>query len=220
MHAERINQANAAGSSKRPYTYSVDVSVREDAPGFVLKTNGVPQHYVAQDLYTENGAFEEIPSGEGFDSADWLATVYVLHDQYCRAQWPLADDVPSLDLVNALRLKIPDARLDFILPGTIVGCTAGELQVTSGGGQLRDDRARLLDIARLAYAWYGQPRRTLNLSFRGIVSGFNVGDLITQIGATGYEETINTCITSVSYDLRAGTTQLHTQFGEMDFGAL
>ena len=217
MYAERINQANAAGSSKRPYTYSVDVSVREDAPGFVLKTNGVPQHYVAQDLYTENAAFEEIPSGEGFDSEDWLATVYVLHDQYCRAQWPLAAGVPSLDLVNALRLKIPDARLDFILPGTIVGCTAGEIQVTSSGGQLRDDRARLLDIARLAFAWYGQPRRTLNLSFRGIVTGFNVGDLITEIGATGYEETINTCITSVSYDLRAGTTQLHTQFGEMDF---
>ena len=217
IHCERLNQASLASSSKRPYTYSVDLSVLEDAPGIAMKTVGAPQHYIAEDLYEPNDDFEAIPEGEGFDVDEWLATVYVLHDQYCRAQYPFDGDLPTLDLVRPLLLQIPQAYLDFIIPGTIVGVEGGKLKRTAAGGQLRDDRHKLLDIARLAYAWHGQWRRTLNLSFRSIVPGFSLGNLITDIGTGVSVTTINTCITSVVYDLQAGTTQLTTQFGELDF---
>jgi hypothetical protein len=217
IHGERLNQAGVANSSLRPFEYSVDLSVREDGPGLIMRTVGKPQHYIAENLYEANGSFEEIPSGEGIDVTNWLATVYVLHDQCCRAQWPLDADLPTLDLVRQLLIPVPDAHLDFILPQTVVGVTGGELLHTALGGQLRDDRPKLKDIARLAFAWYGQTRRTLNLSFRAIVPGFNVGDLITTVGTGANEQEINTCITCVSYDLRSGTTQLHTQFGELDF---
>lgn len=217
MHGERLNQSVDSNSSKRPYSYSVDIAVREDAPGLVLRTIGKPQHYIAQDLYTSNGSWENISSGEGLNHDQWIATVYILQDNYCKATYPLTDDLPSLDLIRPLKIDVEGAHLDYIAPGTIVAVEAGELKKTTQGGLLRDDRQKLKDIARLAFMWYGQDRRILDLSFKGITTGFSLGHLITEIGATGHEETINTCITSITYNLQDGTTRLQTQFGELDF---
>ena len=217
LHCERLNQSVASASSKRPYTYSVDLAVRDDYPGLILRTVGKPQHYICQDKYVSNGSFEDIATGEGINHDKWLATIYMCQDQYCRAQWPLDASLPTLDLVRQLHLHVPEAYLDYLVPGTIVGVKAGELQKTALGGYLRDDRKRLQDIARMAFAWYGTTRRILHLSFRGITTGFSVGHLITSIGTGGFSETVNTAITSITYDLQSGTTSLHTQFGELDF---
>lgn len=220
VHCERLDQAFAAESAKRPYEFSVDLSVRDDAPGLMLKTVGKPQHYLASDKYVPNGGFEAIISGDALTRDAWLATIYVLQDNFCRAQYPAQDDLPTLDLVRQLSLRIPNAFLDYLVPGTIVGVDAGELKKSAQGGWLRDDRERLKDIARMAYAWYGQTRRLMSLSFKGITSGFNIGDLITTISSGGTVETINTAITSVTYDLQGGTMSLNTQFGELDFVSL
>lgn len=217
VHCERLNAAGVAESTKRPFTHSVDLAVREDAPGLIMRTVGAPQHYLAEDLFVANDSAEDIPAGEGIDSEDWLATIYVLHDQFCRAQYPLDEDLPELDLVRQLQLVIPDAHLDFVIEGTVVAVEGGQLKKSTDGGILRDDREKLKDIARLAYEWYGQSRRTLNLSFREIVAGFDVGHLITSIGSGWTTTAINTCITSVSYDLTTGVTSITTQFGELDF---
>lgn len=216
IHCERLNQSVSASSSTRPFDYSVDLSVRDDHPGLILRTVGQPQHYLAKDLFVPVLSGETL-SGDAFNSTDWIATVYMLQDQYCRAQWPEAASLPSLDLIRPLSLQVAGAHFDYVVPGTIVAVDAGELQKTALGGFVRDDRQKLRDIARLAYAWHGQTRRILNLSFRGITSGFSVGHLITSIGTGGFAETINTAITSITYDLQGGSTQLHTQFGELDF---
>lgn len=216
IHCERLAQAVEANSSRRPYTYSVELAVREDAPGIILRTVGKPQHYIAQDQYSPQGSFENI-TGEGINHDQWIATIYMLQDAFCRAQFPLQADVPSLDLVRQLLIDVAGAHLDYLVPGTIVAVDSGELKKSASGGYLRDDRDKLRDLARMAFAWYGQQRRILHLSFKGITTGFDIGTLITKIGSGANEETINTCITSVVYDLQAGTTQLHTQFGEVDF---
>ena len=216
LHCERLNQSVAANSSKRPYDYSVDLSVREDAPGLILRTVGQPQHYLAKDLFVAPLAAENL-SSDAFDSTKWLATVYMLQDQWCRAQWPVQASLPSLDLIRPLAIHVPGAHLDYVVPGTILAVDCGELKKTALGGYVRDDRNKLKDIARLAFAWHGQTRRILSLSFKGVTSGFSLGYLITSIGTGGLAETVNTCITSITYDLAAGTTQLSTSFGELDF---
>jgi len=94
--------------------------------------------------------------------------------------------------------------------------TAGAV-VKTNGGFVRDDRERLADIARMAFSWYGQTRRILNLSFRGIVSGFELGQLITAVGSGETAQAVNTAITAISYDLKGGRTTISTQFGELDF---
>lgn len=216
MHAERLNQSVASNSSKRPYDYSVDLSVREDAPGLIFRTVGQPQHYLASDLFVAALAAENL-SADAFASTAWLATIYMLQDQWCRAQWPLQASLPSQDLIRPLTLQVAGAHLDYVVPGTIVAVEAGELKKTALGGYIRDDRDKLNDIARMAFSWHGQTRKILQLSFKGITSGFSLGHLITSIGTGGLTETVNTCITSIAYDLLAGTTQLSTSFGELDF---
>jgi hypothetical protein len=135
---------------------------------------------------------------------------------------PAAADLPTLDLVRQLMIKAPGCHLDWLVDGTSVGVLGGALLKNSDGGVwLRDDRVRCADIAKLAFAWYGQQRRTLNLTIQGIVaiSGFDLGVLVEEIGAGATLETINTVITSISYDLVAGTTQISTAFGEIDFAS-
>jgi hypothetical protein len=216
IHCERMNAAISADSDKRPYEYSVDLSVREDVPGFALKVQGAPQHYIAAELYDSNGSFEDIPAGVSFDSESWIATVYAQQDQYCRAQYPKDNDLPTLDLVRQLLITVAGSYCDYVVPGTIVGVNAGQLVLTDGGF-VRDDRERLNDLARMAYSWHGQTRKILQLSFRSVVSGFSIGQLITTIGSGGAVETINTAITSITYDLHGGATSLSTSFGELDF---
>lgn len=217
VHCERLNASSGSDSSKRPYDYSVDLSVREDAIGLILKTQGAAQHYLAKDQFVPVASFENLPTSEAFAINDWLATVYVQQDQYCRAQYPKTADLPSLDLVRPLVLRFANAFLDYVVPGTILAVKAGQLLKTAAGGYVRDDRQRLNDVARMAYEWHGKTRRILSLSFRGLSSAFEVGHLITTIGRGSNMREVNTAITSVQYDLKGGSMSVQTSFGEMDF---
>jgi hypothetical protein len=218
VHCERLNAGYDpdSESTKRLYSHSVDLAIREDTCGLILKVQGAPQHYIAADLYSPDSSFEAIPENVGIDHDDWLATIYMKQDNYCRAQYPLEEDLPTLDLVRQLVIDVAGSFLDYLVPGTIVGVAGGEL-VKTDGGFVRDDRERLNDLARMAFSWYGTPRKILQLSFKGITSGFAIGHLITTIGSGATLETINTAITGITYDLQSGMTSLNTQFGELDF---
>ena len=217
VHGERLNAGYDSESAKRQYKFSVDLQVREDSFGLIFKTQGAPQHFLCRDLFTAADGSDSVPTTESLTSTDWLATVYVQQDQFCRAQYPKQADLPALDLIRPLVLRFERAFLDYVVPGTVLGVKAGELQKSAAGGYVRDDRQRLEDMARLAYAWHGQTRRILSLSFKGITSGFEVGHLITTIGSGSNVREINTAITSVQYDLTGGSMSVQTQFAEMDF---
>lgn len=221
VHAERLNQSVDSGSTAREYKYSLDVRVRTDAPGLIFQTTGgTPQHFIAEDLFTPDGTYESIPEGEGIDHDSWLATVYMLQDDYVRTAYPLRNDLPAVDVLKVLVLRLPDARLDFLVPKTAVGIAAGELLLSgTGWGILRDDRDQLKDIARLAFEFYGTSRTALHLTYRELVAGFSLGTLITTIGSGSAQREVNTCITQVEYDLINGETKLVTGFGELDFTA-
>lgn len=217
VHGERLNAGYDSESDKRQYKFSVDLHVREDSFGLIFKTQGAPQHFLCRDLFTAVDGSDSVPTAESLTSNDWMATIYVQQDQYCRAQYPKQADLPSLDLIRPLVLRFDRAFLDYVVPGTVLGVKAGELQKTAAGGYVRDDRKRLEDMARLAYAWHGQTRRILSLSFKGLTTGFEVGHLITTIGSGSNVREINTAITSVQYDLVGGSMSVQTQFAEMDF---
>lgn len=217
VHGERLNAGADLNSTKRPYNFSVDLQTREDSFGLKFRTQGAPQHFICRDLFTAPDSSDSVSVSESLTSTSWLATVYVQQDQYCRAQYPKQADLPALDLIRPLVLRFENAFLDYVVPGSVLAVKAGELKTTSAGGFVRDDRKRLEDIARLAYAWHGQTRRILSLQFRGLTSGFEVGHLITTISRGRNVRTINTAITSVQYDLERGGMSVQTQFAEMDF---
>ena len=219
VYAEHVNRAVDSGDTKREYQWSVQVIIRDDVPGLILQVVGGQQHFIAQDEYTANGTYENIPSNEGVNLRSFLATVYMPLQWPVTARYPANNVVTSGDVKRVLTLNVPDCWLDWLVPGTVVSVSSGELQQTDGGW-LRDDRDRLRDIAKLAYSWYSQPRRSLALSFRAITSGFAVGQLVTSITQAGSTQQINTVITSIELDLEQGRTTLNTSFAELDFVGL
>lgn len=129
-------------------------------------------------------------------------------------------------------------RLDYLTPHTVLDIENG-IPVLADGGVLQDDREKLGAIARSAATWYATNRRQLTLQWRGVGSVIVVpsnfggadsyhnvrpGWLVTQIHHTNKHnstinaKTINTIITSVTYDFRQMTTTIQTGSDGMSFG--
>jgi hypothetical protein len=218
VHSERIDAAAASGSTKRQHTFTVQTRIMDDSPGLILEVSGGEQHFIAADQFVATGTYDEIPAGQELDQNDFFATVYLPLQQRVFALEP---DLPtSGDVARTLIIDVADAYLDRLIPGTVVGLDNAGDPIESDGGWLRDDRTRLQDIAKLAWTWYSVDRQTLDLQFRGIFNDFSVGQLITSLDSPSGTESINTVITSLSYNLDNGTTQLQTQYDELDFEAL
>jgi hypothetical protein len=109
-----------------------------------------------------------------------------------------------------------DARLDYVVPNTVVRLAAGIAELSTGGF-VRDDRGRLTEIAQAAARWYQTERQTLFFAIRGVVETVQLGQLITSVGGRYTLEGINTPVTGIRYDLTRQTTELETSMAELDF---
>ncbi len=124
-----------------------------------------------------------------------------------------------------LWINVPDKRLDYLVPYTAVGITkGGELQQSTSGGFIRDDRDAIADIATSSAKWFGTTRQTLELTYKQIrdpdgAAGFKLGWLITSIGDNYNIEDVNTVVTAITYDLSEGVprTTLETSYADLDF---
>lgn len=220
--AEHLDAAADGDDTAR--TWSVQTRLRDDWPGLIFEVTGGQQHYIADDLYVSNDTYEDTPDeAQALDHDVWRATIYVQQPAHVIEKYPADASVVSGDVVRILEIIVPDAFLDYLVPTTTVGLNHAAdgtiTYATSSGGWIRDDRDRLKDIARLAYEWFGTNRQTLSLSFKGLASGFSVGTIITQLQSPSGNESINTAITSVQFDLEAGTTSLQTHYEELDFAS-
>jgi hypothetical protein len=202
--------------------FAYGVRVQDHGCGLVLRCNPPErQHMLAKDTFVPTDDTDEGNEAVLDYRDNLLATVALLADAHVEARHPADADLPEeLDYVRRLEIDVPKAYLDWVAPGTVVSISNGELQRSTSGGFLRDDRPRLKDLARVAFAWYGTERRLFELTYRQISGLFQVGNLITAIGRDETLETINTVITSVRIDLLQGTTTVKTQFSELDVAAL
>gem|GEM_PF-1652111 len=205
--------------------WACEVRVQEDAPGLVLRVTGsAPQHAIAYGGFTPCGDEDDYPAGE----LDWednlVATIAMRADYRCEARHP-ADVPPALDMVRRLWIEAGDRyQVHYVAPHTVVDVDdQGQLVRTDTGGFVRDDRDYLMDLARVAYEWYGVERQALALQWLGadIAGRFAVGDLVTTIGADETEEDIRTVITQVRIDFAESDDQTHqtsiqTQWAELD----
>lgn len=216
VHCERINAAVDSGDTKREYQWSVQVQMRDDLPGLILQVVGGQQHFIAQDRYTSNGTFEDIPENEGVDLRNFLATVYLPLQFRSFAKYP-PDDQISIggDVKRVVSVSVPGCWLDWLTIGTVVGVSSGEL-IQSNGGWLRDDRERLESVAKLAWEFYAQPRSRLTLQIRAIADDFAIGQMITTLVRATETQTLNTVVTSISLNLTGNQLSVQTSFAELD----
>lgn len=120
---------------------------------------------------------------------------------------------------RTLVISVPDARLDFVLPGTVKDISESGTLVYSSGEVLNDDRPRLKSIAEAAAVWYGQTRQALSVRYRELQPYVTLGTLITRLWSVS-EDPINTPVSGIRYDFLSGTTSIETAYADIDFAAL
>ena len=234
--ADRCNTQGAAhGDSARGLQWSCTLAVHRHWAGLSLTVANAPQHYLAAPSTVEIDDDENksmvrdstrdfvgaalatdgdvIPDGQGRSWYHMLVTVYLIGDERVAVIYPPTPT--SGDVLRVLELDAPNHHLDWMPEGTVVGLDGddiGTLKRAPAGQWVRDHRPRMRDKARLAWLWYGQPRRTLTLSSLVWSTLLAPGDLITTVDATD----IYTSITSIRIDWPTSTMHIETGFGELD----
>ncbi len=219
------------------FQFSVRVLPNSKLPGhFYLDVYGQPQHVIAR------GDFDPQPDDKvvgGVNYYDSWITLAFLADYHCTARWPekLSED-PDYNPDATLRVRMINAgeayQFHLVLDGTTFG-VEDDLRLEVGDKPIivRDDRDKLKEIARMAFLWYGKPRRSLQFSTQWITDAFEVGDMITGMivdrNGNPFEvddyigEEINTCITSITIRNQVGgenqpppSVEYKTEFSELD----
>jgi len=218
VQVERLAEAAALegdgdGAGRR---WSAYFGVSEHVAGFQIKVTGAPQHIIAKtDFIPLVSVPERLPELDYLDNL--VATVFMEADRYVTQSWP-AQPAAS-DVLRRVDIDIGErGRLDYVAEGTVIGVDPdGELQHQAIAVWWRDDRPVMLDLARFAYEWYSVPRKAFLLEFRQISQILRIGQFITTIGAGATLEQTNCLVTSVTWDLERGRTEVTTDFAELDF---
>jgi hypothetical protein len=224
LHYEFVDRLQASPdfgtwSDALPREWNMRFDVYREGIGFTLSVQGSQQqHAIASADFTA----ADTADGEDWDGElDWKntkATVALECDAFAEVKWPAGKSDNSREIVKTMIVRVPGARLDYVMPGTVVGLDDAGALITSTGGYVRDDRERLRDIARMAYEWYNTERRALTVTIATIECAKTVGQLIETIGTGPNVETVNTVITSIDFDLKAGSHTVKTAFAELDAG--
>jgi len=210
-------EKKGAGSGRE---WSASSQMRDDVAGFELKFHGAFPHLFATEEFTEIDTWDKSTRPEYDWYKDLIATVYALSDFHV----VIEETATNLDLLVAnlpgdvrstapLIIQMPDARVDYVAPGTIVGLENNEL-VLSDGGFVRDDRQRMKTTAKIAVDWFKRQRQSLAAAVKGFHAEFFRGHLIAELNRGTI--TINALITSVRYDRENAVTSIDCQFANLD----
>lgn len=212
----RFERAAAGGRQ-----WSANTAMQRHKAGIIVDVqhpHGCGQHVLAKADFSGR-PISEVSEIE--PECDWhdnlLATVYWKSDREVEIVWPADGDLDAGQDVREQRIELgPDYRLDYLPPKTVVACEKGELVRTDSGGFVRDDRDKMKNLARLAYAWYRRDRLAFSLVYHQVAQYVFVGDLITQIGDPDNPETVSSVVTRVAIHLDEQTTTIQTDFGQLD----
>jgi len=160
------------------------------------------------------------------------ATVFSECDGNVTVQYPPVIGFGG-DTVKTLNITAPNCRLDYLVPGTVIDIKDDGTLITSSGGFLQDDTVYMASIARSAYEWYRDSRRAMQVTVHDLGYQFSpdffnfanppvtifLGTLVRNLGDQAHvfnRLAVNSVVTSVEYDMLAGTSTILTQFAELD----
>jgi hypothetical protein len=210
--------AEQSSNERQRRRWSATLRPLPDRGAVEINVSGAPQHFLARSRAPAMAAIEPYndPTKEqGIDWVDVRATVCL------RLPWRVQHririrETPIEGRPWRVQFIPVEARLDYVVPDTVVRLAAGLVELSSGGF-VRDDRGRLTEIAQAAARWYQTERQTLFFALRGVVETVQLGQLITSVGGRYTLEGINTPVTGIRYDLNRQTTELETSMAELDF---
>lgn len=207
------------------------MTTSDDAPEFQVIPNLSPwalagESHIAGLPNTNDPVTDNLENPQVFDWRNMVVTIAIEFDARVEICWPRETPTIAGDVLRELVIDLgDDARLDYLLPGTMLevssvdpdtGERGDEFTAAESGGFVRDDRPRMQTIAETAYKWYSVERQAFELSYRQVTGHFSVGDLIVSTGAASTLEDVRTVITSVAWDLNRGMTSITTDYAELD----
>ena len=203
-----------AGSAAVNTTYHL--SMLQTVPGIALNAQGGLNHSLALNHWS-GAAVSDQKTEVDYDTL--RATVTMEADLYAEGIY-----FPTPPTNTPLEILVVDVgehyRLDFVAKNTVVEVRNGQLILTSDAAVLRDDRPTLRDLARIAYEWYRMDRVAVEIEFRQLRNIWNLGWMITTLGAGTVSTTCNTVISRIVYDFKKGTTTITTADDTLDVRSL
>lgn len=200
-------------------SWSANLRMQDDGFGVVVDAQGTYQHILAKDDFTAIDGQDFYDDAEALDWRAISCTVFCEFDGFAEAKYPetiTSDD----DAIRRIVFSVPNARLDYLAPETIIGVdNEGALQRCTSGGYVRDDREKLKDVARSAYEWYSAPRRSINATIRTLIAPVQLGHLITNVGSVNTQVVSNSVVTSLTFNLLQNEITVQTQFAQLDVSA-
>lgn len=186
--------------------FSSSLKMLENA-GVAIVPSSLP-HAQASGLWGGAAVSEVYPV---LDYRSLVVTVCCEFDDHVIIEYPIAAGAYH-NQESVLVIQMPESKLDFLVPGTVIDVDSRGDLVLAYGGYLQDDRPEMENIARLAWIWYGKQRRAANITYRQITDVLHPGDYLTTLDGV----TSDTMVTSVSWDFLQGTTTIQTEFAEID----
>ena len=196
--------------------WSASLRMQDEGLGLIVDVDGAPQHAIGAGDWTAIDTADTADWKADLDWKDFFFTVAMRGDSYPEGRWPIQKVAGGADIHRTLVIDVPGARLDYVVPDTVMGLDDEGHTILSAGGYIRDDRPLLQDLARIAYGWYSVPRVAVAVADHTLDHPLNLGDLVLEIGGLFGEVTVNSVVTRLTFDLAAGTTSVETQFAEMD----
>lgn len=164
--------------------------------------------------------FDAVTDGSEIEPIyDWetlVATISFDTDERLRVR-AKCENFENIEEPKTLKIFVPDATIWYMVPGTITGVTDGALVTNSTGGTLRDDSARLRQIAVLALAWYSNPRATIDITWRRITNPAVLGAMIQSVSNDYTRRISGTVVSSIEWNFVRQTTNLKTSFADIQF---
>lgn len=215
---DKMNESDFADGTPVSAKISTNyhLKMQKTVPGIILDSIGM-NHTAALNHWTDAQPSKTNPQ---VDYETIRATICIEADTYCEGKYPTTG-FPVNTPLETLVISLGDNyRLDYLPAHTITGLDKGELITSEVGAVLRDDRKYLNDVARMAYEWYKLDRQSMNVSFRQVRNLFELGMLITAVGSGTTMETINTIVSSITYNLKEGVMTVETDDDTLDIRSL
>ncbi len=224
QYTEKLHEAKFGGGTKISnfIKTSYHLVMQEHSPGFKLVAAGAPQHTIALNFFDDTAGAEPSATKPELDYTDLRITLCAESDNYAEGLYETptlpSPPVPIEELIIDLG---DDYRLVFLAESTVVHLNKGIPVKASAAAVLRDDRAFLADIAGIAYQWYREDRQSLTVEFRQHKLLFGLGQLVTTIGDGTTQTTVNTVVSSITYDFsKNGGMTIETNDKTLDIKTL
>lgn len=216
---DKVSSSSLLEHYGRGIDFACNVEMMRNRPGISVVPTAAP-HVLAKTHFDPSS---EEPSDyfPKLNFSNFEATLYFRLDSFCEGVYPETAEPAEHDEQTVLTINVGSlAKLDQVYEDTVLAVKDGQKVLAASTGYIRDDRTFCEDIARLAWIIYGTPRQSIAVTMARISNEIPLGSVIRKFKYGQTEPEINSTVTSITWDMSRGTTEIVTEYAELDIVGL